>query len=300
LGCKALAALHPKRQSPGGRRYRSSATRRLVGQPRGVPDSPNGRCHMVDQPILHGLWRQPIGSAVGTAAFALVADKGCEAMRGGARREFQGTVLIADDHEVFRIGLTQLLRRSLKVKKFLEADCFADVIELLKERDVTLMILDLGMPGFSGPKDISQMRLLRPDTKIVVLSASDSREDILEVLSAGVHGYIVKNQHSDQLVDRLRYVLSGEIYVPAVLAELRSEPSNRETQPPQKMLSSRQCQVLKGLVEGKTNKAIARSLGVAEGTVKMHLATLFRVLGATNRAHAAALGQDISSEKSSQ
>jgi DNA-binding NarL/FixJ family response regulator len=218
-------------------------------------------------------------------------------MRGCARREFPGTVLIADDHEVFRIGLAQFLRRSLKAKKFLEAVSFADVIELLKDKDVTLTILDLGMLGFSGPKDISQIRRLRPDMKIVVLSGSDSREDILGVLSAGAHGYIVKNQHSDQLLDILRYVLSGEIYVPAVLAELRSEPSSRETQPPQKMLSRRQCQVLKGLVEGKTNKAIARSLGVAEGTVKIHLATLFRVLGATNRAHAAALGQDIISEE---
>jgi DNA-binding NarL/FixJ family response regulator len=220
-------------------------------------------------------------------------------MRGGARSEFLGTVLIADDHEVFRIGLARLLQRSLKVKKFLEADCFADVIELHKERDVTLTILDLGMRGFSGPRDISEMRLLRPDTQIVVLSASESREDILEVLSAGAHGYIVKNQTPVQLVGTLRYVLSGEIYVPAVLAELRSEPSSCENQVPQKMLSSRQRQVLKGLVEGKTNKVIARSLDVAEGTVKVHLAALFKVLGATNRAHAAALGQDIISERSS-
>lgn len=219
-------------------------------------------------------------------------------MRGRAKCEFQGSVLIADDHAVFRIGLMQLFRRCLKVKRFFEAECFEDVIDLLKERDITLAIIDLRMPGLSGPKDISRMRLLRPDTRIVVLSASDSREDILDALSAGVHGYIVKTQHTDQLIDRLRYVLSGEIYVPPILAE--QPPQSAEgvglshgDQLGEKSLSSRQREVLKGLVEGKSNKEIAQSLKVAEGTVKMHLAALFRVLGASNRAHAAALGKQL-------
>jgi DNA-binding NarL/FixJ family response regulator len=219
-------------------------------------------------------------------------------MGGHAKSEFRGTVLIADDHEVFRIGLVQLLRRSLRVKRFLQAECFAQVVEHLKDRDVTLSILDLGMPGLDGPKEIARMRLLRPDAQVVVLSASDSRKNILEALSAGAHGYIVKNQNTGQLVDRLRHVLSGEIYVPAVLAELPPEPadgtaSNRGTKPIRKTLSSRQRQVLKGLVEGKSNKEIARALNVAEGTVKIHLAALFRVLGASNRAHAAALGKQL-------
>jgi DNA-binding NarL/FixJ family response regulator len=216
-------------------------------------------------------------------------------MAGRAKSKFQGTVLVADDHEVFRIGLVQLLRRRLKVTSFLEAEVFAEVIRHLKETNPTLAIIDLRMPGLSDPKDFVRMRLLRPDTRIVVLSASDSREDILGALTAGVHGYIIKSQHTDQLIDRLRYVLSGEIYVPPVLAEQPPQPKRMEAncgvEPVQKALSSRQRQVLKGLVEGKSNKQIAQALNVAEGTVKMHLAALFRVLGATNRAHAAALGK---------
>jgi DNA-binding NarL/FixJ family response regulator len=219
-------------------------------------------------------------------------------MRGRGKQEFQGTILIADDHEVYRIGLVQLLRRSLKARRFLEAECFAHVVEHLKNADVTLTILDLGMPGFAGPKEITRMRLLRPDVRVIVLSASDSRRDILEALSAGAHGYIVKSENTSQLVDRLRYILSGEIYVPAVLAELIPEPAedvppSRASTTMQKPLSSRQRQVLKGLVEGKSNKQIARALDVAEGTVKIHLAALFRFLGATNRAHAAALGKQL-------
>jgi len=217
-------------------------------------------------------------------------------MRGRGKTDFRGTVLIADDHEVFRIGLMHLLRRSLRVKRFLQAECFAQVVEHLKDQDVTLTILDLRMPGLESPEQIARVRLLRPGAQIVVLSASDSRQDILEALSAGAHGYIVKSQNTDQLVDRLRQVLSGEIYVPAVLADLPAEPNlapNRDPRSTQKTLSRRQLQVLRRLVEGKSNKEIARALNVAEGTVKIHLAALFRVLGATNRAHAAAIGKQL-------
>jgi DNA-binding NarL/FixJ family response regulator len=220
-------------------------------------------------------------------------------MPGRGKTEFRGTVLIADDHEVFRIGLVHLLRRSLKVKRFLQAQCFAQVVEQLKDQDVTLTILDLRMPGLEGPEAIAQIRLLRPGAQVVVLSASDSRRDILEALAAGAHGYIVKSQDTDELVDRLRHILSGEIYVPAVLADLPPEPEAEKgpnRSPPrlaQRALSGRQIQVLRGLVEGKSNKEIARALNVAEGTVKIHLAALFRVLGATNRAHAAALGKRL-------
>ena len=208
---------------------------------------------------------------------------------GRAKGDFQGTVLIADDHVVLRMGLAQLLQQRLKVKRFLEATSFAEAIEHLKQKEVTLAIVDLGMPGLTTPKDITKMRLLRPDALVVVLSASDRREDILEALSAGVHGYIVKSQKTDHLIDRLRYILSGEVYVPPILAE----QANRSSRPEERPLTSRQRQVLEGLVAGKSNKDIAQALNIAEGTVKLHLASLFRLLGATNRAHAAALGKQL-------
>ncbi len=212
-------------------------------------------------------------------------------MRAHAQRDFRGTVLVADDHEVFRIGLVQLLRSSLKIKRFLEAESLLEVTDHLKDEDLALAIIDLRMPGMTGAKDLERIRRQRPDVQIVVVSASESREDILHALEAGVHGYIVKNQHTDQLIARLRYILSGEIYVPPSLAE--QQPVSDRAQRVDKRLSGRQHQVLKGLVEGKSNKEIAKGLNVAEGTVKMHLVALYRVLGATNRAHAAALGRQL-------
>lgn len=218
-------------------------------------------------------------------------------MRGRAKNVFQGTVLIADDHPVVRMGLVQLLRSSLRARKIVEAVCFEEVIARLEESDVALAIVDLGMPGLTGAGDLKRMRHLRPDAKMVVLSGSTSQADILDALKAGMHGYIIKSQTSEELIDKLRYVLSGEIYVPPMLADLALDPAPPALSKPglqlaaHKALSSRQRQVLKGLVEGKSNKEIAQDLEIAEGTVKMHLASLFRALGATNRAHAAALGK---------
>ncbi|HEY7548619.1 MAG TPA: response regulator transcription factor [Hyphomicrobiaceae bacterium] len=222
-------------------------------------------------------------------------------MRGRAAREFRGSVLVADDHAVSRIGLMQLLQCRLNVTRFLEAERFEQAMDLLKERDLTLAIIDLLMPGLAGPRQIARVRALRPDVRVVVLSGSDARQDILDALWAGVHGYIIKTEALDQLIDRLRYILSGEIYVPPILAELPPQPpksldaprTGRGARPGCADLSHRQRQVLTWLVEGKSNKEIAKELNVAEGTVKAHLAALFKTLGASNRAHAAALGKRL-------
>jgi DNA-binding NarL/FixJ family response regulator len=219
-------------------------------------------------------------------------------MRGRTTREFQGSVLVADDHAVSRIGLMQLLQCRLNVTRFLEAERFEQAVDLLKERDLTLAIIDLLMPGLAGPRQIARVRALRPDVRVVVLSGSDARQDILDALWAGVHGYIIKTEALDQLIDRLRYILSGEIYVPPILAELPPQPldelrAGRGSRPGRADLSVRQLQVLTWLVEGKSNKEIAKELNVAEGTVKAHLAALFKTLGASNRAHAAALGKRL-------
>jgi len=156
------------------------------------------------------------------------------------------------------------------------------------------------MPGLTTPLDLAVVRRERPDVRVVVLSASEKREDILAALEAGVHGYIVKTQSTDELVDKLRYVLSGEIYVPPILAQhapppvaASPRPGESNGQPAAERLSVRQLEVLGYLVQGRTNKVIARKLDVSESTVKMHVSAIFRALGVNSRAHAAVLGQKI-------
>jgi DNA-binding NarL/FixJ family response regulator len=211
---------------------------------------------------------------------------------------FTGSILIVDDHAVYRYGLALILRQAFGAPKIIEAERFEEGLERLDQPDLTLALFDLGMPGLSGPHELEAVRRRRPDIRVVVLSASEDRQDILTALAAGVHGYILKSHAPDAMIEQLRYVLSGEIYVPATLAHL--PPTAVESPPPQPQarkvltsLSERQLQVLQGLVEGKSNKEIAHTLQLSQGTVKMHIAALFRQLGATNRTHAAALGKQM-------
>jgi DNA-binding NarL/FixJ family response regulator len=211
---------------------------------------------------------------------------------------FVGSILIADDHAVYRYGLALVLRHAFGAAKIIEAERFEQGLERLDEPDLTLAIFDLGMPGLSGPHELEVVRRRRPEVRVVVLSASESRHDILTALAAGVHGYIIKSHSTDAMIGNLRHILSGEIYVPPLLAQL--PPPAVETLRPASQaqgvltaLSERQLQVLRGLVEGRSNKEIAHDLQLSEGTVKMHIASLFRQLGAANRTHAAALGKKL-------
>lgn len=209
-----------------------------------------------------------------------------------------GSILVVDDHEVFRFGLVQLLKHSFGVDAIIEAGRFEDALRELGRADLKLILVDLDMPGLSQVGDLSALMEQRPDVRVVVVSGSGSREDMLAALAAGVHGYIMKGQGSEVLIEKLRYVLGGDIYVPPQLAD-RSHgratdvPVLRKAPSVSFELSDRQRDVLQGLIDGLSNKEIANRIGISEGTVKMHMAALFRALGATNRTHAVAIGKEF-------
>lgn len=206
------------------------------------------------------------------------------------------TLLIADDHEVFRFGLAQVLRHALTLESVVEAASFDETIARLSDPRLFAAILDLGMPGLERPEDLSRVRRLRPDIRLIVLSGSEARDDILAALAAGAHGYIVKNASAPSLVDHIRTILGGTIYVPPSLADLPPEPGRAEPQPASRnpsigSLTCRQRDVLQLIAQGLSNKRIAHALSISEGTVKMHVTSILRVTGASNRAQAAALGR---------
>lgn len=208
-------------------------------------------------------------------------------------------VLVADDHGVTRFGLIQFLRNKLDVRTTHEAQRFDDALTLLQSQTVDLAIFDLGIPGLASPADLAQVRDAWPAMKVVVLSGSSQRGDILTALAAGVHGYIVKTETMDGLAERLGYVLSGEVYVPPCLTERctltplahAAEAVADGGQGPK--LTARQRQVLKAIMRGQSNKQIAKELNLAIGTVKMHVSAVLTALGAQNRLHAASLGRAL-------
>jgi DNA-binding NarL/FixJ family response regulator len=204
--------------------------------------------------------------------------------------------LVADDHELFRIALATMLKRDLGFGEVIEAETVdAGVEKLRHEPRVSLATFDLIMPGMNDTT-LSGLRESFPGLRVVVVTSSLRREDILRALSAGVHGYIPKTMRIGDIAAALRSVLDGHLFVPSVLADgveasqvlPPSLPQPAPDNTGQKGLTARQQEVLRLLAQGRSNKEIARGLNLSEGTVKAHVNSLFRALGVHNRIGAAA------------
>jgi DNA-binding NarL/FixJ family response regulator len=222
--------------------------------------------------------------------------------------------LIADDDDFFRLAVVAILTRSFGFAEVVETGSLDAALDQLSTRRgaVTLALFDLAMPGMEGPGSLSAVRECFPAVKVAVVSASTERNKILTALEVGVHGYVPKGIGSAELTRAVGMILDGQIYVPASLAvldgagprpalESRSagfdgrqdwRPEGRQDGRPLRIpdLTPRQRDVLALLVEGRSNKEIARRLQLGEGTVKVHMAALLRSLGVQNRAAAAVVG----------
>lgn len=206
----------------------------------------------------------------------------------------QRSALVADDDEFFRAALSAILTKQLGFATVFEAASLDDAFEQLGTREgISAAFFDLSMPGVQSPANLKAVRECFPSTRTAVISGSMRRQDILQALEAGVHGYVPKSLGIKDLTAALRTILEGAIYVPAALADLRSNPE-RPTNSVHSGTSSDNSEVISGLtrrqrdvltllVQGKSNKEIARTLNIGEGTVKVHVAALFRILGVHTR-----------------
>ncbi|KMO10154.1 LuxR C-terminal-related transcriptional regulator [Methylobacterium platani] len=214
--------------------------------------------------------------------------------------------LIADDDDFFRLAVVAILTRSFGFAEVIETGSLDAALDQLSTRRgaVTLALFDLAMPGMEGPGSLSAVRECFPAVKVAVVSASTERNKILTALEVGVHGYVPKGIGSAELTRAVGMILDGQIFVPASLAVLDGAgprpaleprpagPDGRQDGRPSRIpdLTPRQRDVLALLVEGRSNKEIARRLQLGEGTVKVHMAALLRSLGVQNRAAAAVVG----------
>jgi len=195
-------------------------------------------------------------------------------------------ILHADDHSMFREGLRFFLKLLDPQVVVLEASNIQAALDKLAlEGPVDLLVLDLPMPGMSELDGFFAVRRRHPNLPIVIVSGVNDPRTIRALLDGGARGYIPKLASSEQLMEGLRRVLRGEVYLPDALFIPDPETtasSGAESGP----LTSRQLQILPLLAEGMPNKRIAEALGVTEGTVKQHLKDLFRRLNARNRTQA--------------
>jgi DNA-binding NarL/FixJ family response regulator len=194
-------------------------------------------------------------------------------------------IVHADDHPIFREGLRfflQLLDTSVVVVEASSFNAMADKLAL--EWPVDLLLLDLQMPGMDGVESLQWLRRRYPTLPVVIVSGVADTRTIRALLDAGARGYIPKFTGSEQLLDALRRVLRGEVYVPDVAllpaAGLAVRGADAST------LTDRQLQILPLLADGMPNKRIAQALGLTEGTIKQHLKDLFKRLNASNRTQA--------------
>lgn len=223
-------------------------------------------------------------------------------------------ILIADDHALVRQGLRQLLAdeelglpNASGDLSFLEADGFDAALEALATKGADLLLIDLSMPGMAGPSSLRALREAHPTTKIVVITGWEDRATMLDCLGAGVHGYVPKSFATDQIVKAIEVILSGGVYVPSEIANLnaaeaalhngggkdRPHPSLPPVVPGLARFTKRQIDVLQLLGQGRSTKEIARALELSEGTVKVHLAAIYRGLNARNRTEAVALASKL-------
>jgi DNA-binding NarL/FixJ family response regulator len=203
----------------------------------------------------------------------------------------QLSALLIEDHELVRHAVGRLLSNNLAFSNVYEADDLAGAMAYANSDTVIdLVMVDLNLPDSSGPDGLTQLIAAFPDAQIAVMSGSEMREDVLGCLSIGVDGYIPKGLPTSEFVAAIATVIEGGSYIPRHLTRrpnVEAAPSLlRRDLPELANLTPRQIEVVDELLHGQTSKEIARKLDVAEGTVKIHLAAIYRVLGVRTRGEA--------------
>lgn len=204
-------------------------------------------------------------------------------------------ILIADDHALLRSGLGLVLKNAFADVEVLESADLPQTLELLRQNPgIDVILLDLKMPGMNGFEGLRQVKQLAARTPIAILSAYSDRELISEALRAGAKGYIPKASSDSVLRHAIPLLKEGGTYIPPeILAAEDTTPEGAAAElaedSPLRRLTPRQLDTLALLVEGCSNKEIARRLGVIESTVKTHVKIILRKLGVANRTQAAML-----------
>ncbi len=192
-------------------------------------------------------------------------------------------VLSVDDHPVFRDGIAAIIQIQTDIEVVGEADNGARAIELFRELNPDVTLMDLQMPVVDGLGAIKAIRKDFPDARIIVLTTYKGDAQALMALKAGASGYLLKSVLRKELLEAIRAVHAGRRYLPPEVAQAIALHAVYEP------LSEREIEVLRHVGIGQANKDIARTLGVTEETVKAHLKNVFTKLGVKDRTKAVTL-----------
>lgn len=201
-------------------------------------------------------------------------------------------VLIADDHEVVRVGLRTLLEPQKDIEIVGDAATVAQAKELADKTEPDVLLVDVRMGGSSGAEVCRHVKQRRPNTGVLFLTSFADDDTIFEAISAGADGYLLKEVDSDHLIQAIKQVASGQsILDPMVTRRVMGRlqaGSEMSAQNKLDLLSAQERRVLALVAEGKTNKEIAMNLGLSDKTVKNYLANAMDKLKMSRRSQAAA------------
>jgi DNA-binding NarL/FixJ family response regulator len=208
-------------------------------------------------------------------------------------------VLLVDDHVLIRDALRGVIHELVPEAMILDAPECRQARRLIEQNlDIQLVLLDLTLPDGDGLAMLAELRRNYPAISVVVVSAHCERESVIRALDLGALGFISKSASRDVMVNALRLVFAGGVYIPpeAVARSSPPEPevaTTRRLSPADLGLTDRQLDVLALIMQGKSNKLISRALDVAEPTVKHHVTAILKSLKVSNRTEAVVAVSDL-------
>jgi two-component system, NarL family, response regulator DevR len=201
-------------------------------------------------------------------------------------------IIIVDDHEVVRLGLKSLLDQYPQYEVVSEASDANEAIAKVKEFQPDIVLMDIRLPGKSGIEACEEIIVAYPDIKVIMLTSYAEDEMLFSAIKSGASGYVLKQINSEGLIQSLEAVARGEASLdPAVTQRVFQEVRRAvkgEEAASLSSLSQQEKMVLKLVSEGRTNKEIARTLFLGEGTVRNYVSSILSKLDVSNRAEAAA------------
>jgi DNA-binding NarL/FixJ family response regulator len=190
-------------------------------------------------------------------------------------------ILIVDDHPVVRTGLTNMLTTQAGLEVVGSASSGEEALEMLKEKDPDVILLDLRMPGMDGLTTLRALARRDAGPKAIVLTSFETDEDVYRAVQAGARGYLLKNSQQNEIVDAIRAVHAGRRHIPPRIAARLADRMTRAN------LTARELEILEMLAKGLTNKQIGGALGISENTARNHVNSIIEKLEVADRTEAA-------------
>jgi two-component system nitrate/nitrite response regulator NarL len=200
------------------------------------------------------------------------------------------TLLIVDDHPLFRKGVIQLILAAPEFRLVGEAASGKEGMALARSLHPDMILLDLNMKDMSGIEVLKTLKDDGLDARIIMLTVSDHADDLMAALQAGADGYLLKDMEPEDLMQQLVEAAQGKITISASLTQLlvtSLREKSRPLSPAEAGLTDQENRILEHLIDGKSNKLIARDMDIAEGTVKVHVKHLLKKLNLRSRVEAA-------------